>query len=243
MNLTLVLSVLLCICCSSSKKIPSYITLCHRKDPNLGTCFQKAVEQIRPHMKDGIPELFIPPMSPLVLPQAGLDNGDNFKASFRNIEVYYVDEFRVDNLNVDLDNVIFDVAISFPRLRIKSQYNIDGKILILQLKGQGPADGNFTDVSGKLMVNGNIFTKKGKEYIDVKNAKLDLNLGKPVFKFENLFRENRELNEQTNKIVNENVVEIIDELRPIIDQTVTEFVFGVITRIFNRFSMDDLFIK
>jgi hypothetical protein len=221
----------------------SYITLCHRKDPNLGTCFQKAVEQIRPHMKDGIPELFIPPMSPLVLPQAGLDNGDNFKASFRNIEVYYVDEFRVDNLNVDLDNVIFDVAISFPRLRIKSQYNIDGKILILQLKGQGPADGNFTDVSGKLMVNGNIFTKKGKEYIDVKNAKLDLNLGKPVFKFENLFRENRELNEQTNKIVNENVVEIIDELRPIIDQTVTEIVFGVITRIFNRFSMDDLFIK
>jgi hypothetical protein len=93
------------------------------------------------------------------------------------------------------------------------------------------------------MVNGNIFTKKGKEYIGVENAKLDLNLGKPVFKFENLFRENRELNEQTNKIVNENVVEIIDELRPIIDQTVTEFVFGVITRIFNRFSMDDLFIK
>jgi hypothetical protein len=124
----------------------SYITLCHRKDPNLGTCFQKAVEQIRPHMKDGIPELFIPPMSPLVLPQAGLDNGDNFKASFRNIEVYYVDEFRVDNLNVDLDNVNFDVAISFPRLRIKSQYNIDGKILILQLKGQGPADGNFSEL-------------------------------------------------------------------------------------------------
>lgn len=121
------------------------MTLCHRTDPQLEQCFLNAVEQIRPHFHEGVPDLFIPPMNPLVIPQAGLNSGDNFKASFKNIEVYYADEFKVDYLKVDLDKVFIDLMVSFPRLRIKSQYNIDGRILILTLKGQGPADGNFSE--------------------------------------------------------------------------------------------------
>jgi len=239
----MVLSVLLCISFVTSKKIPPYIELCHRNDPNLLDCFRKAVEQIRPHLLKGIPELLIPPMNPLVLPQAGLDNGNSFKATFRNIEVYYADEFNLQHLNVDLPNNHVELVLSFPRLRIKSQYDIDGRILILQIKGNGPADGNFTDVTGKLVVDGGRYMKNGKEYISFDKNSLQLNLGKPVFKFDNIFRDNRELNEQTNKIINENVIDIIDELRPVIDSTVSQFIFGVVGRIFNRFSFDELFPK
>lgn len=95
-------------------------------------------------MASGIPELPLPPMNPLVLPEAGLNNGDNFRASFKNIQVFYADEFKIDHLKVDLDKTHIELTLTFPRLRIRSQYTIDGKILILQLQGQGPADGNFS---------------------------------------------------------------------------------------------------
>ncbi|XP_044268729.1 putative beta-carotene-binding protein [Tribolium madens] len=238
---TLVLSVLMCVGYSTSRKIPSYVSLCHREDPKLEQCFINAVEQIRPYFREGVPDLFIPPMDPLVIPQAGLNSGDNFKASFKNIQIYYADEFKIDHLKVDLNKVHIDLIVSFPRLRIKSTYNIDGRILILTLKGQGPADGNFTNVGAKLTVDGERYFKKGKEFIAITDKKLDLSLGKPVFYFDNFFRDNPELNEQTNKIINENIVDILDELRPVVDQTVTEFVLGIVTRLFNRYSMDELF--
>lgn len=97
------------------------------------------------------------------------------------------------------------------------------------------------NVAGKLTVTGDRYFKKGKEYINIKTKKLDLSLGKPVFYFDNFFRDNRELNEQTNKIINENILDILEELRPVVDQTVSEFIFGIVTRLFNRYSMDELF--
>lgn len=84
-------------------------------------------------------------MDPLIVPFAGLEAGPTFNASFSDIEVYHANEFKIDKFKVDLDKVILDIAISFPRLRIKSKYAVDGKILFLQLKGNGPADGNFSE--------------------------------------------------------------------------------------------------
>lgn len=70
-----------------------------------------------------------------------------------------------------------------------------------------------------------------------------MNIGRPVFHFADIFKDNEELNQQTNRIINENIVDIIDELRPVVDKTVTEFTIGIVTRIFNRFSFDELFPK
>ncbi|RZC41970.1 takeout-like [Asbolus verrucosus] len=210
----------------SKKSIPSYIDLCHRDDPNLGACVTKAVEKIQPHLRDGVPELFLPSMNPFIVLQADLDKGDSFKASFKNIEVYYADEFKIEDAKIDLDQLRIELAVSFSRLRIKSQYNIQGKILILQVNGQGLADGNFTNVYVKAVANGKFSSKNGKDYVVVNNRSLELDLGKPVFYFDNVFRNNPQLNEQTNKIVNENIVDLVDELKPVIIETVSEIVFA-----------------
>lgn len=84
--------------------------------------------------------------------------------------------------------------------------------------------------------------KGGKEYLAFDDKFLSLQLGKPIFQFDNLFRDNKELNDRTNQLFNENVIDLIEELRPIIDKIVTQFVFGIVERIFNKFSMDELFL-
>lgn len=38
-------------------------------------------------MDKGIPELYVPPLDPLVIPEATLTSGSNFNATFKDIEV------------------------------------------------------------------------------------------------------------------------------------------------------------
>ncbi|XP_044752572.1 protein takeout-like [Coccinella septempunctata] len=244
MNTLISISVcaVLCVIGIEAKGIPSYITLCKRNDPELEKCILRAVDAIQPHLKKGIPELGIPSLDPLTIPFAGLETGPSFNASFKDIEVYNADEFKITKFQIDLDKVILDVALSFPKLRIKSKYAVDGKILFLELKGAGPADGNFTNVQAELLGNGRKIEKNGKTYLEIQDVKVNGNYGKPVFLFADLF-ENKEVNDQTNKIINDNIEEIIKELEPVVNKVVIEIVQSLVSRVFVKYSFDELFPK
>ncbi|KAL3282197.1 hypothetical protein HHI36_005391 [Cryptolaemus montrouzieri] len=200
----------------------------------------RAVDAIKPHLKKGIPELGIPSLDPLIIPYAGLDTGRNFNASFKNIEIFNADEFIVDKFQADLDKVHLDIGVSFPRLRIKSQYSVNGRILFIELKGTGPADGNFTNVHASLMGNGKKIEKKGQTYLEIEDIKVEANYGKPVFLFAELF-DNQEVTDQTNKIINENIEEIIKELEPVVNKVVIQIVQSLVSRVFSKYSFDELF--
>ncbi|XP_030766676.1 uncharacterized protein LOC115890550 [Sitophilus oryzae] len=228
---------------ASSKGLPSYLKLCKRRSGNLRTCVAENVELLRPHLKKGIPELFIPSMDPLIIPEATLNSGDQFKATFRNIEMYHAENFKVDTFNFDLDHHHVDAKLTFPLLRIKSNYNINGRLLILQLNGQGPADGNYTNVRASLSLKGTPFKKNNKEYIRWEKEKIDIGIEKSHLSFDRLFGDNAQLNEQTNRAINDNIDGIIQELQPVIQGVVSDFVFTIINRVFARYSVNELFIS
>lgn len=117
---------------------------CHRTDPKLEECLLKNVEILRPMFKKGIPELQIPSFDPLRIPEATLTGSQNFKATFTDIELYRAEDFVVEKLRANLDKFKLEASIKFPNLRIKSHYKVNGRILILQLNGEGPADGNYS---------------------------------------------------------------------------------------------------
>ncbi|KAK9888496.1 hypothetical protein WA026_000747 [Henosepilachna vigintioctopunctata] len=234
------LSLILCNFGISSKGIPSYITLCKRNDPELDKCILRAVEQIKPHLKKGIPELGIPSLDPLVVPYAGVSTGPDFNATFENIEVYNVYEFDLKKFAVDLDKIELDIELSIPNLRTKSKYSVNGKILFLELKGSGPSEGNFTNIRAFVTGKGKKVERQGKSYIEINEVKVDANYGKPVLMFSELF-ENKEVTEQTNKVINDNIESLIEELKPVINQVVTEVVQNLSSRVFSKFSFDELF--
>lgn len=102
-------------------------------------------EDVRPHLANGIKEMGIPPLEPLVIPEANLDSGSSFNGKFKNIQVYYASEFVIKNFHINLDKNEVKFPIYFPRLRLKSDYTIRGRLLILDLNGNGTADGNLSN--------------------------------------------------------------------------------------------------
>lgn len=102
------------------------------------------MEELRPYLRKGIPEMRIPPLEPFKVQYVALDSGDSFKAEFRDLKVYGVSDFMLKNVDFDLDNNKAQIDLLFPKLRILSVYSVKGRILILQLNGHGNADGNYS---------------------------------------------------------------------------------------------------
>ncbi|ENN77414.1 uncharacterized protein LOC125502378 [Dendroctonus ponderosae] len=224
-----------------ARDLPKFIQVCKRNDPNLEQCVIKNVEILRPMMKRGIPELFVPSMNPLEIPEASLSGSQSFQASFKNIQLYGADQFKLESFETDFKTYHIKVKLSFPSLRIKSLYNIKGRILILNLDGHGPADGNYTNVRTSLSLKGEQFQKNNKEYVKWHKEDIDISIGKINLYFEQIFGSNEELNDQTNRVINENIDQLIEELQPVIQKIVSEFVFSLINRLFAKYSMDELF--
>lgn len=101
-------------------------------------------EDIRPHLAKGIKEMGIPALEPLIIPEVSLDSGATFTANFKNLHVYHATEFVLNSVNLNLDVNTAKLDLHFPRLRLISDYNIKGHILILDLNGNGKSDGNIS---------------------------------------------------------------------------------------------------
>lgn len=61
---------------------------------------------------------------------------------------YYLLMLFVFFLRVDIDNMFFTVQVELPNIFVEGKYEIDGKILLLPLRGSGPLKGNFSDCIG-----------------------------------------------------------------------------------------------
>lgn len=88
--------------------------------------------------------MHIPPFEPMVIKSAALKDEKSFNASFENIRIFGLSDFKINSLDYDLDNDKVDIDLTFPLLRIYANYKIKGKILILQLNGFGTCDGNYS---------------------------------------------------------------------------------------------------
>lgn len=108
----------------------------------MSKCLSKAVEALQPLLKDGIPEMHIPPIEPLTLQSVTFDTGKAFKAYFTNVLVHRLSEFKLNNVAFDFDKKELEIKIDFYNVYAEADYKIDGKLLFLELNGAGRSNGS-----------------------------------------------------------------------------------------------------
>lgn len=208
-------------------------------------------------MKDGIPDMRIPPLEPLLIPSAVQDSGSAFRAYFKNISLYGLTSFKLTNFDFDVDTNTANLGLVFDALRGLGDYRIQGMLLVLQLDGGGKIDvtlskrrTDYVLVFNKLFVDnvvigaklrGHRKEVKGKEYLVFDQNDFNVSVGGGKVYFADLFKGNPELTENTNKVINENVSVIIDELTPVIKSVLEQVILGTVLQLFERFSINELF--
>lgn len=220
--------------------IPDYIKPCKADDPQISACIIRAIDELRPQLKEGIPELEVPAIDPLKLDVVRLTQGIQFNVT--DIEVYGASTFEILELKTNIPKNRFEFTVKLPFLRFRGNYELNSRILVVNLKGKGPIYGNFSDYSFTGVLKGKRIQINGQEHLKFDRMKLVIHSGKTVMKLENLFNGNPTLGAATNDILNESNSAILEVIRPALADSLSFLFTDVANKITLSFTTEELFL-
>ncbi|XP_046648871.1 protein takeout-like [Daphnia pulicaria] len=211
----------------SAGKFGDSLKQCDSNNRNaLNTCLFKIVEDLRPFMPTGIPEINVPVLDPMFIQSVNLVQGE-FRSTFSQIQVRGLSKFTTISVTADPDTMVMKLRLSIPELRITGQYKISGRIFVLAVEGTGTfwniLNNVTVDATSNLVLKGNA----PNQNLQVANNVLDLNVSKMRMRLNNLFNGDPILGETVNNFLNENSQEVFAEVKPEMAKQVGELVIKV----------------
>ena len=200
------------------KELPAFLHVCKRDDANLKSCMIASMEDLRPYLINGVPEYNIPSLEPLIMTDFFADEAAGMKIIVSNVSAWGCTDFFVRGMEVNLDTLQFIVDVDIPKLRIEAHYHMDGKILMVVVKGDGNLETNVTDVSARAVLQGKLSEEDGVEFMTYDDVKLKVHVGGGSVRLENLFNGDKVLLSMINDVVNRNLDVFLKELMPVIEK-------------------------
>lgn len=220
-------------------KLPDYITKCSEKDPNLNKCVLGMLEQARPHLKDGIPELGVPKMEPLVIPEVVFSKQGLFKAVGKKVNVYGGTNFKIRDLKLDMKKNVFLLSIFLPKITFDADYDVNAQIIV-PIKGRGPMTGNATQINADALLKGKRYKKEGQTYLRFHHLELEIDIGDYNMRLRNLFNGNKAMNDNVNFVINDNKEELKKSLKPLVQEVISKLILDLANSIFSNFSLEEV---
>lgn len=223
--------------------LPSSIKVCSRNDPELSRCVIEAVNDLRPRLATGkISDQFqIPPLEPLALSTVNMDRGAELKATFSELLVSGPSKFKIDNLKVNIEKLIFDFNIFLPKLSFKGKYDLKIKLLLLNIAGVGDLSGVIENNQARVKLLCEKYAKDGKEYVRVKKLVVRIQIEKGRFDMKDLFRGDPVLSQAGNQFINENSRLFLDELTPGLERSLSDTFKATANEIMQQATFDEIF--
>ncbi|GLV39162.1 uncharacterized protein CBL_06213 [Carabus blaptoides fortunei] len=224
--------------------IPDYIHICHRNDPEVSKCIIQSVEALRPRLLSGIPELDVPSLEPLILPEIVISRGSgntNYRAIGKNVNVYGAGTFQVTKLKLDIPNQTYFIGVKFPILKFMSDIDVNARILVVPVKGIGKLEANATNCIGNAILKGDIIEEDGVQKMHFSSLDLDLQIDDIDVHLENIFGGDPVIGQAINQALYENRRQIFDVIKPVAERTASDVLLDLINKIVKNFSYDEVF--
>ncbi|EZA49853.1 Protein takeout [Ooceraea biroi] len=225
--------------------LASFLKICHRNDPNLNECVKRSVDSLKPYLKVGIPTLQIPSCEPLRVPHIEVSQAAgpiSIKSTYSDIEIQGGTNVILKSINVDVNNDRVGLKLFFPRLEMTAHYNMNGKILLLSITGNGLARGNWTDIDVIATIQSERYQsqKTGEIHYRVTDIYVDLDVGYASIHLDNLFNGDKILSDAMNLFLNNNWDTVAAEMKPALEQTISELFKTFSNKIYSKYSIDTL---
>ncbi|XP_046833682.1 protein takeout-like [Vespa crabro] len=243
--LTFLLNIAYCVSELYIPKLPPFIKICHRSDPNWSRCMKTSIEQIKPYLKEGIPDFHIPPCEPLYIDRLDFNQttGTSFiTSSFTDIKIYNGINFDLKNIKFDVNKNELKLKIYNPYLETVSKYNLNGNIMKLPLSGNGLSSVNLTDTDFFLKIPLERYhePKTNQEHFRVNDIYVDYNIHNVKLHLNDLFDDDKILTDVMNLFLNDNWKLIANKFKPILEETVAGKFKTIMNNIFSKYPIDTL---
>lgn len=127
-------------------------------------------------------------------------------------------------------------------LTLEGDYTMNGKVLLLPINGRGKCKLDFIGWDSDWKIKPKLVEKNGKQYMTIDESKLVFKASGLKMNFENLFSD-KQLSDTMNVFLNENWIELLNELRPSLSETISQITVNVVSGTFARIPYNDIFAE
>jgi len=211
----------------------------------LNFCLKQTLEELRPLMSKGIPQLRIPPTEPMNVDTLNFKQGQPpviVSATFNNVVVTGLSNFITNYIDADPNAQTLRIGLTVPEMNIQGFYIIDGEVFIFPLEGSGKFTTKMLDVTavGASSIVP-VVDSDGNKILQIDNTNIDFNIGKVNIHMDNLFNgDNHLLADTVNKFLNEHGQDVLAEVKPEISRQLTTLVTRVLNDAFSKLPADKL---
>lgn len=240
-----IVGLLIIAAASTALDPPSNFKLCKRNQPNYNECIADAATKAVQSLAGGLKPFKILPLEPLTIDNIQIGESDgsvSLMQEYKNTQLYGITkDLVIKNYKIDFDKCILESDSYSPQVEFVADYKIDGKILLLPIKGSGKSNITMFNLITHTVITCETFEKKGETYLKAKKYDVKFIPEKVSLRFDNLFNGDSILGEQMNKFLNENSNLLFKELQGPYEES-----FGLVFRkitndIFTRVPMNKLF--
>lgn len=224
----------------TAAKVPSYIHVCGRRNPKLGECVIESVKALNDHIRDGIPELDVPPIEPLYIPSVPLADMQDFKAIGRNItlsglsyHILHSVEFKFTD-----DGGMVHIECEFPNVKMHALYDVTARILV-PIKGNGPITITTKNVRANVKLTFKVVNRGGVPhvYFPAMTTQLTVTDFDVDFVAENF---DKVLQDAVSQALGSSHKEVLEFTKPNLEKAISERVLQISNQICKHFTYDEL---
>jgi len=226
--------------------LPSDFKTCKRSDPDFNECVRVAFEDAIQKLKNGNEHFKIPVLDPISIPELTIGEGTGpvqVVQKFKNAKLYGLSSLKLKNYKVTITDKECSIegALQFDDLKLEADYDLDGHILVLPIKGNGTSTVTLEKMDADFKFVAEIFNKKGKDYADFKLFDADIRPKRVTFDFKNLFDGNKELGDGMNNVLNENWKEVFNDVKSGYKDAIGAIFIDIGNRIFKKVPLEEIF--
>ncbi|XP_011879794.1 PREDICTED: protein takeout-like [Vollenhovia emeryi] len=226
----------------AAREIPEFLHICQTREPHYETCVSESIEYLKPYLKTGVPEYNIPSLEPLILQKLTFTPTSSIRVDASNIEVTGASNFEIKKVKLDFNSMVFLVDIALPNIQVEGKYEIDGKILLLPIRGSGPMHGNFSNCIGACKIRvAKYVDENGEEKIRITDLRIKVTVGKGTMKLDNLFGGEKALGDVINSTINSNFDLFVKELLPLVEKALSDAFQNIAGNIVQQFTFAQLY--
>ncbi|KAJ3650902.1 hypothetical protein Zmor_016977 [Zophobas morio] len=228
----------------TNSSIPPNFKKCFRKDPNFKNCILEAVQSGIPQLTKPFKSLDLPNLEPFEVPLLTVrDKGGAvaLNQNFKNCVFYGLTTMKIQDFDLDFGKKTLFVDSVVPKMVFKCHYQLEGKVLVLPIKGDGNSTIKFTNFRLKFRSFYDEIVRNSKTYYTTASTEMQSDVEHSHFQFDNLFNGNKELGDNVNLVLNDNWRQVVDELHPEYNEIVRQILTGMIEKVWTKVSLEEMF--
>lgn len=106
-----------------------FIEKCYRDDDEVDECLKYSGNKLASHLHEGIPDLGLEDVEPVVIDEISIalgDGPDAYRATFSNIEAFGVSNISLARVRSDIETYQFQLTYEIPRIKVRANFRSTG---------------------------------------------------------------------------------------------------------------------